>query len=272
MNKQESTISPADAAQIFNVSPHLLSEIDHFSGVEIENTSLEFIQKHLHNIERMILPRYQFMGNRLVDYLISLSYHVDTTPGHINILYIEGITPDFRQDPDRPNLWNDLRIVFTHTPNGLPMLLGKWIATTEPGTASTFSAQARRLGGVARIRFGQYTAWRVGYHKPARLGKSHPALVQCAPVPVHRDRNRDEKRTGDPLDLGRGINQHSTHPAYVPGVVAGHSAGCLVGCYWHEHLEFMKIVQTDPRYLADNKFVFTTTVIAGDDFLKSLPA
>lgn len=42
---------------------------------------------------------------------------------------------------------------------------------------------------------------------------------------VHRDRNRDFKRTGDALMPARGINYHGARPGYVAKVVGMFSLG-----------------------------------------------
>jgi hypothetical protein len=79
----------------------------------------------------------------------------------------------------------------------------------------------------------------------------------------YRDRNKDGFRTGDPIVTGSdfGVNQHwgGNDPH-----VNGWSAGCLVGQSTKGHLEFMKIIKSDPRYQANNNYVFLTTIIPGD--------
>ena len=104
----------------------------------------------------------------------------------------------------------------------------------------------------------------VNWHKGRA---NHPALVQVAPLPVHRDFNKDGKRTGDKVETGMfGINQHGTRPAKVIGGVGNWSEGCLVGQYWPNHLKFIETLKQDARYQADNNFLFTTAVIDGDAF------
>ncbi len=204
----------------------------------------------------------------ILAYMRAKGYEVLTSPGHFNIVYVEGMNPDGTLNSDKLDGWNDLRLVIDHTADGEPFLKINHIATTEPGAAATFSPEAAKRGGVARIAFGQYTAWRLGYHKQAQNGKHHPALVQCRPVAVHRDKNRDGKRTGDKVHVGMfGINQHSTRPGMAGDLVGKFSEGCLVGRMWTEHVEqFIPLLKTDPRFVADPDFVFTSTVIAGDDF------
>ena len=204
----------------------------------------------------------------ILAYMSQKGYRVDTTAGHLNIVYLEGINPDFTQNPDAFDGWNDLSLIIDHTAEGNPEIIFSAVCTTEPGKAATFDIAARRLGGVARIAFGQYAAWRVGFHKQARLLDTHPALVQCAPIPVHRDLNADGKRTGDPIGQAYGLNQHGTIARYGGGQIGKWSAGCLVRKWWDDHLKFIETVRKDPRFIADKRFIFTSTIIAGDDFLR----
>lgn len=192
-------------------------------------------------------------------------------PGELNIVYMEGSNPDSTLNDDVFDGWNDVRLVFSINSDQMPVMQHKAVATTEPGRAGTFSAPAAARGGVARIAFGQYTAWRMGHHNISKNGLHHPALVQDkkCPLPVHRDKNRDGKRTGDNVHLGVfGINQHSTRPGWRGTTVGTWSEGCLVSINWEEHLKFIALLKTDPRYMADNNFLFTTTIIAGDDLAK----
>ena len=97
----------------------------------------------------------------------------------------------------------------------------------------------------------------MGFHKI----KTHPALVQSGEILVYRDANRDQKRTGDPIYPAYGINHHSTRPLFVGEKVGDWSYGCCVGRNWSKHLEFIELMKTDPRYIADNKFKWDFTLI-----------
>lgn len=205
----------------------------------------------------------------IIAYMGAKRYQIDTQKDHLNIVYLEGINPDFTANKDAFDAWNDLSLIIEHNDDGQPHIIFSAVATTEPGRASTYDLAAKKLGGVARIAFGQYTAWRVGFHRAARLYDTHPALVQCAPLPVYRDLNRDGIRTGDPMGWARGINQHSTSANYKGDLVGFYSAGCLVRKMWNDHLKFMEIVKSDVRYLSNPKYVFTTTIIDGNDFLRT---
>jgi hypothetical protein len=204
----------------------------------------------------------------IVKYMTDNGQTVFTGNDELNIVYLEGIDFDFKLNDDAFNKWNDLRVVFKYV-DGCPELLFRQVCTTEPGKMSTFSLDARKRKGVARIAFGQYTAWKMGFHKQSTNAKNHPALVQCNPIPVHRDLNMDGKRIGDIIYTGLfGINQHGTKIGYhdeIKSTVENWSEGCLVGKDWNKHIEFINLLKTDSRYLKDNNFIFTTSIIPADE-------
>jgi hypothetical protein len=49
------------------------------------------------------------------------------------------------------------------------------------------------------------------------------------------------------------------------------SAGCLVGRTRDGHRAFMKIVKQDRDYVKNKNYVFSTTIIPGDDLMKKFP-
>ncbi|MCY7330899.1 MAG: hypothetical protein LH618_20265, partial [Saprospiraceae bacterium] len=65
------------------------------------------------------------------------------------------------------------------------------------------------------------------------------------------------------------INQHTTSHHKVPDFVNSFSAGCLVGRRYQWHLSFLDIVRQDVRYQANKGYLFISTIIAGDDLLRS---
>ena len=139
-----------------------------------------------------------------------------------NIFYIEGMDEDGSANDNKPNEFNDLRVVIQLTAAGVPKITGMWQATTEPSRYWTLRPMNSK--GAARIAFGQWKCWTVGIHN-----ESHEALIQTAPLMVWRDKNKDFSRTGDEPDTGLfGINQHWGYDK--PKTDLGHSsAGCLVG-------------------------------------------
>jgi len=198
----------------------------------------------------------------LIEYMRRKKYQIFERPQHYNIIYIEGMNGDGSKNFDAPNCFNDIRLVL-QTLNGIPSIIGNWEATTEPGIY--YTAHPMNPLGAARIKFGQYTSWRVGMHGSR---DRHEALVQVAPVTVHRDLNRDFIRTGDRITTGLyGINQHWGYDLGLNNVSTA-SAGCLVGRTRQGHREFMALIKQDARYQKDRSFIFTTTIIAGDDLIK----
>ncbi|MGD1910953.1 MAG: peptidoglycan-binding domain-containing protein [Rivularia sp. (in: cyanobacteria)] len=206
------------------------------------------------------------LASRIVSYMLLKDYDIYTRPGEYNIVYVEGMNADGTENSDAPNRFNDRRMVIEIC-DGVPVIVGNWEATTEPGTY--YTRYPMRREGAARIQFNQFKAWQVGRH--GRRYPQYPALRQVRPITVHRDFNRDGTRTNDKLHTGWfGINQH--HANNAPRHDIGRwSAGCLVGRTVASHNEFMKIVMQDRRYKLNNKYIFSTTIIPGDDLLDKFP-
>ena len=187
-------------------------------------------------------------------------YWICRHPLGTNVVYIEGLDSDGRVNDDRPNVFNDLRVVFAVDESGLPVL-ESWEATTEPGTFWTMNPM--NPGGAARIAFGQYKSWVVGTHMKGKAS-AHEALVQVTEVTVHRDLNKDFKRTNDRTDNGLfGINQHWGYDAPKDDL-GSTSAGCLVGRTKSGHREFMAQLKADPRFVASPAYRFMAAILPGD--------
>lgn len=203
--------------------------------------------------------------DKLLGYMAARNYWICRHPACKNIVYVEGMNPDGTLNDDAPNVFNDLRLVFSVGTGGVPDIVS-WEATTEPGRHYTL-VELLNPGGAARIAFDQYKAWVVGTHAPSP-NSAHEALVQAEAVTVHRDLNKDFKRPGDAIDTGHfGINQHWGYDA-ARGNVGNTSAGCLVGRTTNGHREFMALVKSDPRYLASQGYRFMTAIIPGDAMLR----
>jgi hypothetical protein len=179
-------------------------------------------------------------------------------PECVNVVYVEGMNPDGTANDNAPSVFNDLRLAFSISTGGAPVVLGSWEGTTEPSLFWT--EHPMNPAGAARIQFGQYKAWSVGLHHPGLKGQ-HEALVQVRPVTVCRDLNKDFQRTNDRTDTGVfGINQHWGYDR--PRDDLGKScAGCLVGRTEDGHREFMRIAKSDPRFLISNSYIFVTAVL-----------
>jgi len=175
-----------------------------------------------------------------------------TGPGEKNLIYLEGMSPDFTLNPDLPDGWNDLRCVMEFGDLFMPRFSHVARATCEPGISATYSKSALRNGGVARLQLKQYReACMMGFHK-SRV--DHPALVQAGEILVHRDANRDMKRTGDPIRPAYGINHHGAKQGFKGRYVGEWSQGCCVGWNWEQHIEFINLMKQDPRYVANPAF------------------
>ncbi len=202
-------------------------------------------------------------ASRIVKYMQLRNFWFSKLPGFLNIVYVEGVNQNGSLNNDEFNKFNDRRIVFT-IEDGVPTIQFNVLATTEPGRF--FTENPLNPAGAARIAFGQYKAWRVGTHKRG-TSTAHEALVQVNDVAVHRDLNKDGKRTGDKIFVssGFGVNQHSGHNV-DPNNIGKASAGCLVSQSNDDHKEFMRFVKTDPRFKkASRGYTYLSSTIAGDD-------
>jgi hypothetical protein len=204
------------------------------------------------------------IASRIVRYMKAKKYLVAARPGEMNIIYLEGVTPDtFELNSDTPNHFNDTRCLLTII-DKKPVIVDSWEATTEPGYRYTYHPM--NPAGAARIAFGQYKAWRVGTHYGGG-SEPHEALVQDAYIRVHRDFNQDMMRTGDNIQEGLfDINQH--YGFDLPrNDISFASAGCLVGRTRNGHRAFMSKLKQDRRYLLNPDFLFPTAIIDGEDLM-----
>jgi hypothetical protein len=229
-------------------------------------TARHLIQVKPEHLPQTVLKLGNDLASRIVKYMLAKKYKVFTDSQYYNIVYVEGMNPNGKLNNDAPNHFNDIRTVIAFE-QGVPKILGVWEATTEPGSKYTY--QPMNPKGAARIHFGQYKAWCVGMHG---VSNAHEALVQVAPVTVWRDLNKDFIRPGDKAETGLfGINQHWGYD-YPKNDIRGASAGCLVGRTTQGHREFMALVKRDKRYLTSNRYVFNSTIIAGNDLVKNFPS
>jgi lysozyme family protein len=200
--------------------------------------------------------------DRIVGWMKGHNCTAETAPKRVNLVYLEGVNPDGSRNDNRIDLWNDIRLIVQYV-DGKPKVTFQCIATTEPGTYYDRTHVIGGPQGAALIAPGQQACWQVGIHD---AGKSygHEALVQTgAAVSVYRDFDKSFRRQAGHITTGwYGINQHSTGTADASlGSIGPWSAGCLVAPHMADHKEWMRILKTDERYLADHKFVFPTTVI-----------
>jgi peptidoglycan hydrolase-like protein with peptidoglycan-binding domain len=199
------------------------------------------------------------LGGRIVRAMQAGGHWICRHPDCVNIVYVEGMDVDGTPNTDAPSEFNDTRMVLQVNRAGNPDITEVWEATSEPGKHYTLIEKLDPRG-AARIAFGQYKAWSVGTHMAGRPS-AHEALVQTAPIRVHRDLNEDFERTGDQMFDGMfGINQH--YGFDLPRSDVGRaSAGCLVGRTKAGHRAFVALCKSDPRYTANNSYRFLTTVL-----------
>lgn len=143
---------------------------------------------------------------------------------------------------------------------------GKWRlkaypATTDPGTH--WEQNLLNRSGVAILKEGQYRgSHMIGYHQ----GK-YEALVQKAPLPVYRDKNKD----GD-FDLLEeniqtglfGINIHRASKWGTSTEIDRWSAGCQVIASNEDFGEFIKLVNRSSELYGNS---FTYTLINSNDIV-----
>ncbi|MEM9092744.1 MAG: hypothetical protein AAGC93_28955 [Cyanobacteria bacterium P01_F01_bin.53] len=221
-------------------------------------------------VSSTVSPRFagQDLASRILSYMDSKGYKIFEGLREYNIVYVEGMNPNGSLNSDSDNVFNDIRLVIEII-DGYPKIVGgPWLASTEPGRYYVNNPMNSK--GAARIQFSQYTAWQVGIHGNS---EPHEALIQTGGiVSVHRDFDKNGIRTGDKLDTGYfGINQHSGYDNPVRNVGRA-SAGCLVARSRAEHRQFMALIKQDWRYQRDRQFIFTSTIIPGDDLVKQFPA
>lgn len=171
---------------------------------------------------------------------MGLGYWISRHPKCVNIVCVEGMNPDGTQNDNKPNRLNDSRSLLSIDSAGTPILVGIWKGTTEPSKYWTEHPMDRR--GAARIAFGQYKSWSVGWYH------NHEVLRQVRPITVYRDLNKDFSRKGDQSYAGNFGMHHHWGYNYRDNDLGHTSAGCLVSQKTTEHKKFMSLVKSDPRY------------------------
>ena len=164
-----------------------------------------------------------FEPNLAYDFLSFLRARVDSDPGDMNVMGLQGIAPTGQEpfaialNPNKPNIYNDtLAVVFKHA-DGTPAVR-TFLGTVDPG--DTFKDQP---GGRAHLTFGQHL-----YVRGSHMG--HPALRAL------NETNRiwrDVSETGVPgpgntVAIGAfGVNIHAGGSTPF---INNWSAGCLNIC------------------------------------------
>lgn len=164
---------------------------------------------------------------------------------NLNIIFV-------RQTLDTTNKFDDLHIV-TWKENGV---WWEWIApcTTKPGVKAV--ADPGNPVGVARVKAGQFSsAMTFGRHHD-----EYRCLVQCVPLPLWRDRNRDGTPDYEIAPVMQKAHIH-IHKAGSSSTIVDHwSEGCLVDAKASDFAEFMKICDKSAEKYGDK---FTFSVLEG---------
>ncbi|WP_371424572.1 peptidoglycan-binding domain-containing protein [Tardiphaga sp.] len=198
------------------------------------------------------------LAGKVASALMRRGYWIARHRSCYNIVYVEGMDVDGTINDNKPNKFNDVRILLQLSATGVPKITKSWEATTEPGKYWTDNPM--NPAGAARIAFGQYKSWAVGTHHAATPG-AHEALIQVENISIYRDLNKDYKRDGDTRYTGMfAINQHWGYDMPRDDLRRS-SAGCLVGRTKAGHREFMGLVKSDPRYVTNNGYRFMAAVM-----------
>jgi len=135
-----------------------------------------------------------------------------------------------------------------------------WI-TTDAGTY--WLENPMNQAGTALLKEGQYrSSWVLGKHKG-----EYDALVQCKPVTVYRDNNKDRiiDLEGSPEQTGQfGINIHRSNPHRTSEFVERWSAGCQVFANPNDYSNFMELVMKSASIFGPH---FTYTLCRESDFV-----
>jgi hypothetical protein len=209
-------------------------------------------------------------ARRILRFMQANGYWIARHPDMITIAYVEGCNSKGDPNDDLDNQWNDRRLLIRIQANGQPQLVLNEIGATEPTIAYAKSQVRKKRRNphepyAARIAFGQYKAWIMGFHHRDNPRKRQPALQQVMPVLLHRDKDANGKRTpGDVMDLGVfGINQHSTRAGVEFEVPGSWSEGCLVGKWFEKHLIFLDLLKKDLRFVKNDQYRYMSIVIDG---------
>lgn len=124
--------------------------------------------------------------------------------------------------------------------------------TTNPGVKSLKNPINSK--GCAILVPGQYRGcWTIGYHKG-----TYRALVQCKPVKVYRDKNKDNILDMSDDDIDEGIFGINIHKAGKDSkIVDNWSAGCQVFANEDDFNTFMELCDNQIRNGKGKTFTYT---------------
>lgn len=178
--------------------------------------------------------------------------YFDTGSYNLNIIGVRSTSYD-------RNVFDDLLVVTYKESRFNKDRFRIYPITTEPGTY--YLRNPLHFKGTAILVPGQYCGcWKLGKHNG-----QYEALVQCAPVKVYRDNNKDDIYDLKPetVDFGVfGINIHRASANNKTKYVDKYSAGCQVFDDPKNFNSFMDLCRKQ-RDLYGNKFTYT--LITEDD-------
>jgi len=128
-----------------------------------------------------------------------------------------------RSKADIPNSFDD-KFYLVNEINPTNPVFWETSCTTNPGLY--WMQKVVNAKGAAVLKPNQWKeCWQLGKHKGV-----YEALVQCAPVSVYRDNDKDDKAEEQGiLDTGLfGINIHRANASAVSKIIDQWSAGCQV--------------------------------------------
>jgi len=185
------------------------------------------------------------MLSRIKSILHSKGYILYTRPFEMNIVGL-------RSDSTTANQFDDRIHVFYRT-GGVQWNYHIYKATTDPGTF--WLKNPMQPQGTAILAQGQYVnAYRIGLHKG-----QYKALVQCKPVTVIRDYDRDavlDFMNGTQTTGLFGIDIHRAAKTGTTATVDKYSAGCQVFADAGDFAGFMDLCEKH-RSLYGNRFTYT---------------
>lgn len=151
------------------------------------------------------------------------------------------------------NHFDDCIVVIYNTPKE-KNVKRVFICTTLPGKKAM--EHPINYKGTAILKEGQYRgAYKIGYHK----GK-YKALVQCKPLPVYRDNNKNNKFDLNPICIDNGVFGINIHKAGKSDngstLVDGWSYGCTVFKKSIDFESFMRLINRSSEKYGD-KFTYT---------------
>lgn len=149
------------------------------------------------------------------------------------------------------NKFDDYIVVIYNTPTK-NNCIKIFLATTQPGI--TYMKNPMNGKGTAILPEGQYrSTWEWGFHK-----NRYRALVQCKPIKVYRDKNKDAKYDLDPATFDKGMFGINIHKAgEASQYINNWSAGCQVIAKEIDFVTFINLCRKQIEYKHGDKFTYT---------------